>query len=79
MFDGSPVFYCQQRVGLNGKEFKLIKFRTMFDRLDSNQGSFHAGQSERVTSLGKFLRRTKIDELPNYIKNNLDKYKQWLE
>jgi lipopolysaccharide/colanic/teichoic acid biosynthesis glycosyltransferase len=48
---GPPVFYRQERVGLNGKHFWIYKFRTMFP-------------DEQVTRVGRFLRRTHIDELP---------------
>ncbi len=59
-----PVFFLQKRVGKNGILFNLIKFRTMELADGKSNGSFDAGDSSRVTSVGKFLRRTKIDELP---------------
>lgn len=57
-------FYCQQRVGLNGKDFKLIKFRSM--RVGSDKGSLITvgGRDPRITKTGYFLRKFKIDELP---------------
>lgn len=62
---GSPVFFLQERPGLDGKPFKIIKFRTMTDARDAD------GQllpdAERMTSLGEFLRRTSLDELPELI------------
>ena len=59
-----PIFYEQIRIGKNGKEFKMFKYRTM--TLDpAKQESDHTIESKsRITSLGKILRRTKIDELP---------------
>jgi lipopolysaccharide/colanic/teichoic acid biosynthesis glycosyltransferase len=64
LFDGKHVFFIQQRVGFVGKEFKLIKFRTMSAQPASAQGSFDVGSSARVTAVGALLRRTKLDELP---------------
>lgn len=64
LFDGKHVFFIQQRVGFAGKEFKLIKFRTMSAQPVSAQGSFDVGSSARVTAVGALLRRTKLDELP---------------
>ncbi len=63
---GFPVFFVQERVGLNGKSFSLYKFRTMSLLAGSEKGSFDAGNSSRVTRIGKWLRRTKIDEWPQF-------------
>ncbi|TKA90993.1 sugar transferase [Halopseudomonas bauzanensis] len=59
---GSPVLFCQIRPGLNGKPFEMIKFRTMRDAFDKN-GSL-LPDSARITSFGRFLRSTSLDELP---------------
>lgn len=61
---GFPVFFLQKRVGLYGRPFYIYKFRTMTLLKDASQGSFDAGDSRRVTPVGKVLRRTKLDELP---------------
>lgn len=53
---GSPVFFCQTRPGYQGRPFRLIKFRTMRDGPGSD--------AERLTSFGRFLRSTSLDELP---------------
>lgn len=62
---GSPVIFKQERPGLNGKVFKLYKFRTMTDAKDST-GRFLSDE-ERLTTFGKKLRATSIDELPELI------------
>lgn len=59
---GSPVFFTQERPGLNGKPFKMIKFRSMRDAVDA-QGN-PLPDSERLTPFGKKLRATSLDELP---------------
>lgn len=58
---GSPVF-CQQRVGRNKKPFTLVKFRTM--KLDTASVASHLASTASITKLGSFLRKSKIDELP---------------
>lgn len=58
---GSPLFF-QERVGRYKKPFVLVKFRTM--RLDTASVASHLVPSSSVTKLGRFLRRTKLDELP---------------
>ena len=59
---GSRVFFRQVRPGFLGKPFEIIKFRTMLDAVDRNGNLLP--DSERLTSLGKFLRSTSFDELP---------------
>jgi lipopolysaccharide/colanic/teichoic acid biosynthesis glycosyltransferase len=59
-----PILFRQLRVGKKGKLFRLNKFRTMKVLKEAEKGSFDVGNSSRITSLGRFLRRTKIDELP---------------
>lgn len=62
---GSPIFFIQDRVGKDGKVFKMIKFRTMLDAVD--KWGDPLPDSERLTSFGKILRSTSIDELPELI------------
>jgi O-antigen biosynthesis protein WbqP len=65
LFDtGSPIF-VQVRVGKNKKPFKLIKFRTM--SVDTQSVASHLASTSSITKLGAFLRKTKIDELPQLI------------
>jgi sugar transferase EpsL len=59
---GSPIFFSQLRPGIYEKPFKMIKFRTMLDTLDVDGNQLP--DSERITSFGRFLRSTSLDELP---------------
>ncbi|KJZ15938.1 lipid carrier : UDP-N-acetylgalactosaminyltransferase [Marinomonas sp. S3726] len=62
LFDtGEPLFF-QERVGLHKKGFVLVKFRTM--KLDTESVASHLASTSSITKFGKFLRKTKIDELP---------------
>jgi sugar transferase EpsL len=61
---GSPVLFRQERPGLYGKPFTIYKFRTMTDERDGNGNLLPDG--ERLTRLGRFLRKTSIDELPEF-------------
>ncbi|MEZ8086780.1 sugar transferase [Vibrio sp. 1S139] len=61
-----PIFFRQERVGRNGEIFRIHKFRTM--RSDSeNEGRLTIGKDNRITTSGRFLRKSKIDELPQLI------------
>lgn len=59
---GSPVLFRQTRPGLRGKPFQMIKFRTMLDAIGSDGSPLP--DAERLTKLGKFLRSSSLDELP---------------
>jgi lipopolysaccharide/colanic/teichoic acid biosynthesis glycosyltransferase len=59
---GGPVFFTQERPGLGGKAFKMVKFRSMTNERDE-QGELLPDQV-RITTLGRFLRKTSLDELP---------------
>jgi Undecaprenyl-phosphate glucose phosphotransferase len=60
-----PVFYRQERMGLDGKSFTIVKFRSMFDNAEDETGPVWAKPADpRVTPFGKFLRRSNLDELP---------------
>ena len=68
------VFYRQTRIGLNGKDFKLLKFRTMRPNADQQGLLITVGNDQRITRIGKFLRKYKLDELPqllNIIKGDM--------
>ena len=62
-FEGRPVFYVSERMRAPGQPFRLIKFRTMSE-VDEDAGATGAHKAWRITRLGWFLRRTRIDELP---------------
>ena len=59
---GSPILFTQERPGLNGKVFKMMKFRTMLDGKDKYGNLLP--DNERMTKFGAFLRSTSLDELP---------------
>lgn len=61
---GFPVFYLQTRVGKNNKDFKLFKFRSMANNADKKGLLTVGGRDPRITSVGYFLRKYKLDELP---------------
>jgi lipopolysaccharide/colanic/teichoic acid biosynthesis glycosyltransferase len=61
---GRPPFFQQQRVGRHGKPFTVHKFRTMYPRGKAEDSCFDAGDISRITPFGAFLRRAKLDELP---------------
>ena len=61
--DGGPVFFSQVRTGMDGRSFRLYKFRSM--RVDAEEeGQWTRNSDSRVTGIGEFLRRTNLDELP---------------
>ena len=62
---GSPIFFTQDRVGKDGKVFKIVKFRTMLEAYDKFGEPL--SDKKRVTSFGNFLRSTSLDELPELI------------
>ena len=64
---GQPIFYQGRRVGLHGKIFKMYKFRTMVENAERIGGPSTALNDPRLTKTGKFLRKYKLDELPQFI------------
>ena len=65
LFDTGSLIFVQERVGRYKKPFKLIKFRTM--SVDTQSVASHLASTSSITKLGAFLRKTKIDELPQLI------------
>lgn len=62
--DKGPVFYSQRRLGKNGKEFTMYKFRTMGDDAEREGIKFAEAGDPRITRVGRVLRKTRLDELP---------------
>ena len=62
-----PLFYTQKRVGKDFKEFDIYKFRSMVVDADKIGPSVTSGDDPRITEVGKFIRKTKIDELPQLL------------
>ena len=65
--DGFPVFFRQERVGKDGKTFVILKFRSMRKPPKGSNNDFTPGDKSRITRVGNFLRKTKLDELPQLI------------
>jgi lipopolysaccharide/colanic/teichoic acid biosynthesis glycosyltransferase len=65
--DGGPVFFRQVRAGWNGKPFRMWKFRTMVVNAEKLAGLITIGQDPRITRVGRVLRKTKLDELPQFL------------
>jgi exopolysaccharide biosynthesis polyprenyl glycosylphosphotransferase len=61
------LFYTQRRVGKNGKVFKILKFRTMVKNAEKNGAVFSKKNDARITAFGKFLRKSRLDEFPQFI------------
>jgi len=64
--DGGSIIYFQRRVGLGGMPFRLYKFRSMSDNAEPNGPALSSDHDERITSLGKVMRKWRIDELPQF-------------
>ena len=64
---GFPIFFIQERVGYKGKTFRLIKFRTMVKDAESNGPAFANNNDNRITRVGKIIRKLRLDELPQLI------------
>ncbi|MBS9805108.1 sugar transferase [Bacillus toyonensis] len=62
-----PAFFLQERVGLNGRVFNIIKLRSMYIDAEKNGAQWAKKNDARVTKIGAFIRRTRIDEIPQLI------------
>lgn len=61
-----PIFYSHERIGQFGKPFTLYKFRSMFIDAEKNGPALSSKDDDRITPYGKFMRKSKLDELPNF-------------
>ena len=61
-----PIFFLQDRIGKGGKPFKIIKFRTMFIDAEKFGPSLSSNNDPRITKLGRFLRKSRLDEIPQF-------------
>ncbi|MCB9252404.1 MAG: sugar transferase [Flavobacteriales bacterium] len=61
-----PVFFTQERIGMDGIPFRIIKFRTMKLEAENNGPQLSKADDPRITKLGRFLRKTRMDELPQF-------------
>jgi exopolysaccharide biosynthesis polyprenyl glycosylphosphotransferase len=62
-----PILYSHERIGLNGKPFRIFKFRSMVKNAEQNGPALSSKTDSRITPFGKFMRRTRIDEIPNFV------------
>ena len=62
-----PIFFLQDRIGKDGRVFKIIKFRTMFVDSESNGPQLSSENDPRITKIGSFMRKTRLDEFPQFI------------
>lgn len=62
-----PIFYRQERIGRYGKPFKIIKFRSMYKDAETNGPELSSKNDHRVTGFGSFMRKHRLDEIPNFI------------
>ena len=61
-----PIFYGQERIGRYGKPFKIYKFRSMVQNAESNGPALSSDNDPRITKFGKFMRKSRLDELPQF-------------
>jgi lipopolysaccharide/colanic/teichoic acid biosynthesis glycosyltransferase len=61
-----PVFYTQERIGLGGRPFEIIKFRSMKVDAEAAGPQLSSEEDPRITKMGKFLRKTRVDEFPQF-------------
>jgi len=61
-----PIFFLQERIGLYGKKFNIIKFRTMFINAENNGPQLSSSEDPRITKFGRFMRKLRLDEFPQF-------------
>ena len=67
LYDGGPVLYSQERLTLNGKKFKVHKFRSMIVNAEKHGAQLAGKNDDRITPIGKLIRKIRFDELPQLI------------
>ncbi len=67
LFQGLPIFYRANRLGRDGKVFRMLKLRTMVRNAEQLGPAVSSGEDVRITAIGRLLRRTKLDELPQFL------------
>lgn len=67
MSSPGPILFLQERVGINGKQFKIIKFRTMFVNSEASGPQLSSSNDPRITNIGRFMRKTRLDEFPQFV------------
>lgn len=66
MSSKGPIFFKQERVGLNGKKFNIIKFRTMYVDAEAKGPQLSSSSDPRITKSGRFMRKVRLDEFPQF-------------
>jgi exopolysaccharide biosynthesis polyprenyl glycosylphosphotransferase len=61
-----PVFYMQERIGLHGHPFEIVKFRSMYLNAEDGGPQLSSEDDPRITKMGKFLRQSRLDEIPQF-------------
>lgn len=64
---GRPIFFRQKRIGLHGKRFEILKFRSMRQQKQNDRASWAVSGDPRITKVGKIIRRFRIDEIPQFL------------
>lgn len=62
-----PIFFRQERIGKNGRPFKIIKFRTMYVNAEANGPQLSSSSDKRITPIGRVMRKLRLDELPQFL------------
>ncbi len=61
-----PIFYSQERIGINGKPFMMLKFRTMVENAEADGPQLSSDEDPRITKFGRFMRKVRLDEIPQF-------------
>jgi exopolysaccharide biosynthesis polyprenyl glycosylphosphotransferase len=61
-----PIFYSHERIGINGKAFKMVKFRSMYQNSETSIPMLSSKDDPRITNFGKFMRKVRLDEIPQF-------------